>query len=168
MALLLRLAGRHCARKQLSAFPLQPCSVAMATSAKKEMDKFWDKNTQLQRPLSPHISIYRWSVPMLMSITHRGTGVALSAGVSAFALAALLFPGDFATKLEFVKNLEVNSTLIYMGKFIIAWPFMYHSWNGIRHLAWDAGKGFKIPQVSQSGYFVLALTFITAGIVAAL
>ncbi|XP_060762000.1 succinate dehydrogenase cytochrome b560 subunit, mitochondrial isoform X4 [Neoarius graeffei] len=55
-------------------------AVPMGTSAKKEMDKFWAKNSELNRPLSPHITIYRWSVPMMMSITHRGTGVGLSAG----------------------------------------------------------------------------------------
>ncbi|KAJ7307111.1 hypothetical protein JRQ81_009092 [Phrynocephalus forsythii] len=52
----------------------------MATTAKEEMARFWEKNTQSNRPLSPHISIYQWSLPMMMSITHRGTGVAMSLG----------------------------------------------------------------------------------------
>uniref|UniRef100_A0A493TXQ6 Succinate dehydrogenase cytochrome b560 subunit, mitochondrial n=1 Tax=Anas platyrhynchos platyrhynchos TaxID=8840 RepID=A0A493TXQ6_ANAPP len=53
----------------------------MATTAKEEMARFWEKNTKSSRPLSPHVTIYKWSLPMAMSITHRGTGVALSLGV---------------------------------------------------------------------------------------
>uniref|UniRef100_A0A8C7X9L7 Succinate dehydrogenase cytochrome b560 subunit, mitochondrial n=1 Tax=Oryzias sinensis TaxID=183150 RepID=A0A8C7X9L7_9TELE len=52
----------------------------MGTTAKEEMNKFWAKNSRLNRPMSPHLAIYKWSVPMLMSITHRGTGLALSGG----------------------------------------------------------------------------------------
>ncbi|PKU29572.1 succinate dehydrogenase cytochrome b560 hypothetical protein [Limosa lapponica baueri] len=50
----------------------------MGTTAKEEMARFWEKNTKSNRPLSPHVTIYKWSLPMAMSITHRGTGVALS------------------------------------------------------------------------------------------
>ncbi|OXB52049.1 UNVERIFIED_CONTAM: hypothetical protein H355_000125, partial [Colinus virginianus] len=49
--------------------------VPMATTAKEEMARFWEKNASSSRPLSPHVSIYKWSLPMAMSITHRGTGV---------------------------------------------------------------------------------------------
>lgn len=140
----------------------------MGTTAKQEMDRFWEKNTRLNRPMSPHISIYGWSVPMGMSITHRGTGIAMSAGVSLFGLAALFLPGDFTSHLELIKSLSLGPALIYSAKFALAFPLSYHSWNGIRHLAWDLGKGFKISEVNQSGYVVLALTLLTAASIAAL
>ncbi|XP_018421688.1 PREDICTED: succinate dehydrogenase cytochrome b560 subunit, mitochondrial isoform X1 [Nanorana parkeri] len=140
----------------------------MGTTAKQEMDRFWEKNTRLSRPMSPHISIYGWSLPMMMSITHRGTGVALSAGVSLFGLAALVLPGDFASHLELVKSLSLGPMLIYSAKFALAFPFSFHSWNGIRHLAWDTGKGFKISEVDRSGLVVLALSFLSAAGIAAL
>ncbi|NWH70230.1 C560 dehydrogenase, partial [Piaya cayana] len=54
----------------------------MGTTAREEMARFWEKNTKSNRPLSPHVTIYKWSLPMAMSITHRGTGVALSLGAS--------------------------------------------------------------------------------------
>ncbi|CAN2391018.1 succinate dehydrogenase cytochrome b560 subunit, partial [Pristimantis euphronides] len=111
---------------------------------------------------------YRWSLPMMMSITHRGTGIAMSAGVSLFGLAALVLPGDYASYLELIKSLSLGPTLIYSVKFLISFPFMYHTWNGIRHLAWDLGKGFKIPEVYQTGYVVLALTLLSAAGIAAL
>ncbi|KAM9294666.1 succinate dehydrogenase cytochrome b560 subunit, mitochondrial [Gastrophryne carolinensis] len=140
----------------------------MATSAKQEMDRFWEKNHRLNRPVSPHITIYGWSLPMAMSIIHRGTGVAMSAGVSLFSLAALGLPGDYASYLELIKSLSLGPALIYSAKFALAFPFMYHTWNGIRHLAWDMGKGFKIPEVYQSGYIVVALTLLSAAGLAAL
>lgn len=140
----------------------------MGTTARQEMDRFWDKNTRLNRPMSPHITIYQWSLPMMMSITHRGTGIGLSAGVSLFGLAALALPGDYASYLELIKSLSLGPALIYSAKFAIAFPFMFHTWNGIRHLAWDLGKFFKIPEVYQTGYIVLGLTLLSAAGVAAL
>lgn len=105
---------------------------------------------------------------MFMSIAHRGTGIALTAGVSLFSLAALFLPGDFASHLEFVRSLSLGPTLIYAAKFALVFPVAYHSWNGIRHLAWDFGKGFKIPQVNQTGYVVLTLTLLSAASIAAM
>ncbi|XP_040268478.1 succinate dehydrogenase cytochrome b560 subunit, mitochondrial [Bufo bufo] len=167
-ALLLRHAARRCLQPQLRpAFCLRN-AVPMGTTAKQEMDRFWDKNTRLDRPLSPHITVYKWSLPMFMSITHRGTGVAMTAGVSLFGLAALVLPGDYASYLELIKSLSLGPALIYSAKFAIAFPFMYHTWNGVRHLAWDLGKGFKIPEVYQTGYVVLGLTLLSAAGIAAL
>ncbi|XP_063802978.1 succinate dehydrogenase cytochrome b560 subunit, mitochondrial isoform X2 [Pseudophryne corroboree] len=140
----------------------------MGTSAKQEMDRFWERNTRLNRPMSPHITIYGWSLPMMLSISHRGTGIALSAGVSLFSLAAVALPGDYASYLELIKSLSLGPALIYSAKFAIAFPFMFHTLNGIRHLTWDLGKGFKIPEVYQSGYIVLALTLLSAAGIAAL
>ncbi|XP_015266094.1 PREDICTED: succinate dehydrogenase cytochrome b560 subunit, mitochondrial, partial [Gekko japonicus] len=103
-----------------------------------------------------------WSLPMAMSIIHRGTGVAMSLGVSLFGLSALILPGQFPDYLDFVRSLNVPAALIYSGKFALAFPLTYHTWNGIRHLAWDMGKGFKIPQVYQSGVLVLVLTVLSS------
>ncbi|XP_070622571.1 succinate dehydrogenase cytochrome b560 subunit, mitochondrial isoform X2 [Erythrolamprus reginae] len=137
-------------------------ALPVATSAKEEMAKFWEKNTQSKRPLSPHISIYEWSLPMMMSITHRGTGVGMSLGVSLFALSALALPGQFPDYLDMVKTLSLGPALIYSAKFALALPLTYHTWNGIRHLVWDMGVGFKIPQLYQSGVLVLILTVLSS------
>lgn len=126
------------------------------------MERFWSKNTSLNRPLSPHISIYGWSLPMAMSICHRGTGIALSAGVSLFGLSALLVPGSFESHLEFVKSLCLGPALIHTAKFVLVFPLTYHTWNGIRHLMWDLGKGLTISQLHQSGEAVLVLTVLSS------
>ncbi|XP_038624566.1 succinate dehydrogenase cytochrome b560 subunit, mitochondrial [Tachyglossus aculeatus] len=167
-ALLLRHASRHCLRAHLSPQLCIRNAIPLGTTAKEEMERFWKKNTSSTRPVSPHITIYSWSLPMMMSITHRGTGVALSAGVSLFGLAALLLPGSFESQLELVKSLSLGPALICTAKFALAFPFMYHTWNGVRHLVWDLGKGLKIPQLYQSGVAVLVLTVLSSVGLAAL
>ncbi|KAK6468562.1 succinate dehydrogenase cytochrome b560 subunit [Huso huso] len=143
-------------------------AVAMGTNAKEQMQKFTDKNSRLARPLSPHITIYSWSVPMMMSITHRGTGVGLSAGVAVFAVSALVLPGDFASYLNLIQSLSLGPALICTAKFGLAFPVAFHSFNGIRHLMWDLGKGFRMPEVYRSGYAVIALSVLSAIALAAL
>ncbi|KAF6075837.1 succinate dehydrogenase complex subunit C [Phyllostomus discolor] len=103
-----------------------------------------------------------WSLPMAMSICHRGTGIALSAGVSLFGLSALVLPGTFESHLELVKSLALGPALIHTAKFALAFPLAYHTWNGVRHLMWDLGKGLKIPQLYQSGVVVLVLTVLSS------
>ncbi|XP_040394761.1 succinate dehydrogenase cytochrome b560 subunit, mitochondrial [Cygnus olor] len=167
-ALALRCVGRRCLLARLGpGFPVRHV-VPMATTAKEEMARFWEKNAKSSRPLSPHVTIYKWSLPMAMSITHRGTGVALSLGVSLFSLAALLLPEQFPHYLAVVKSLSLGPALIYSAKFALAFPLSYHTWNGIRHLAWDLGKGFKLSQVQQSGVLVLVLTLLSSAGLAAL
>ncbi|KAM6434796.1 succinate dehydrogenase cytochrome b560 subunit, mitochondrial isoform 1-T1 [Liasis olivaceus] len=161
-ASLLRLASRRCLCVRLSPRSSMQQVLPMATTAKEEMTRFWEKNTQSKRPLSPHLTIYEWSLPMTMSIIHRGTGVGMSLGVSFFALSALVLPGQFPDYLELVKSLSLGPALIYSAKFALALPLTYHTWNGIRHLAWDMGKGFKMPQVYQSGVLVLVLTALSS------
>ncbi|KAM4728432.1 succinate dehydrogenase cytochrome b560 subunit, mitochondrial [Anableps anableps] len=134
----------------------------MGTTAKEEMNKFWAKNSRLNRPVSPHITIYKWSIPMMMSITHRGTGVGLSGAISAFAVAALVLPGNYTHYLDLIHSLSVGPFLIGLAKFAIAFPLSYHTYNGIRHLYWDVGKGFKIPEVYRTGYTVIGLSVITS------
>ncbi|XP_050648963.1 succinate dehydrogenase cytochrome b560 subunit, mitochondrial-like [Macaca thibetana thibetana] len=64
--------------------------------------------------------------------------------------------------LELVKSLCLGPALIHTAKFALVFPLMYHTWNGIRHLMWDLGKGLKIPQLYQSGVVVLVLTVLSS------
>ncbi|XP_041087963.1 succinate dehydrogenase cytochrome b560 subunit, mitochondrial [Polyodon spathula] len=163
MALLLRSLVRRSAAVSLrsQSSVLYRHAVPMGTNAKEEMQNM-DKNSRLARPLSPHITIYSWSVPMMMSITHRGTGVGLSAGVAVFAVSALVLPGDFASYLSLIQSLSLGPALICTAKFGLAFPVAFHSFNGIRHLMWDMGKGFRMPEVYRSGYAVLVLSVLSA------
>uniref|UniRef100_A0A8C0NY61 Succinate dehydrogenase cytochrome b560 subunit, mitochondrial n=1 Tax=Canis lupus familiaris TaxID=9615 RepID=A0A8C0NY61_CANLF len=130
-ALLSRHVGRHCLRAHLSPQLCIRNAVPLGTTAKEEMERFWNKNTDLNRPLSPHITIYSWSLPMAMSICHRGTGVALSAGVSLFGLSALLVPGNFESHLELVKSLCLGTISDLHSQVCTCLP------SHVSHLEWD-------------------------------
>ncbi|XP_055057038.2 succinate dehydrogenase cytochrome b560 subunit, mitochondrial [Misgurnus anguillicaudatus] len=169
MALLLRTVARqglYSSRLQFGV--VYRHAVPMATTAKEELNTYLAKNTRLNRPVSPHVSIYRWSVPMMMSISHRGTGVALSSGISAFAIAALVLPESYPYYLDLIHSMSFGPQFLAFSKFALAFPVAYHSFNGVRHLIWDIGKGFKIPQVYGSGYTVIALTILTSVALAAM
>jgi len=124
--------------------------------------EFWSKNKALQRPISPHLTIYKFQLTSMLSITHRGTGLAQSAMLTGAGLGALLLPGNFPLFLNDVAAMHFGGAIIFSTKFILAWPVMFHLWNGFRHLAWDMGHGFKIPEVYKTGWFVVGLSVVTA------
>ena len=111
-----------------------------------------------QRPLSPHLQVYRPQLTSVMSILHRGTGVLLAMG--AFALAAwLLAVAGSVDAFDFFRNLA-GSAIGEVALLAVTAALVYHFLNGIRHLLWDIGWGFEIPRVYASGYVVLGLTVI--------
>lgn len=94
----------------------------------------------VRRPLSPHLQVYRWPVSMVLSISHRITGVALSVGallMTWWLVAAAASESAFATVQEFLGS--SFGVLLLMGW---AAALLLHVFQGIRHLAWDAGWGF--------------------------
>jgi succinate dehydrogenase / fumarate reductase cytochrome b subunit len=111
-----------------------------------------------ERPLSPHLQVYRWQITMVMSILHRATGVALTVGAFGFAwwLVMLARGGDAADTAMAC----VGSPLGLVFAFGFSLSLVYHLLNGIRHLLWDAGKGYDIPTVYKTGYTVFVLTVV--------
>ncbi len=110
------------------------------------------------RPLSPHISIYRWPVTMVSSILHRATGIAMAAGF--IVLVGWLFDAASGPDV-YAKFLgAMDSTLGYV--LLVGWSyaFFYHLANGIRHLVWDTGRGFEIGQATASAWFVIAASIV--------
>ena len=116
-----------------------------------------------ERPLSPHLQVYRWQITMTMSILHRATGVALVVGTFALAwwLVALAAGGDTARSAMAC----VASPLGKVFLFGFSLAMVYHLLNGIRHLAWDSGRGFDIPAAYMSGYAVFALTAVITAVI---
>ncbi len=110
------------------------------------------------RPLSPHLQIYKWQLTMILSITHRGTGVFLTAGAF-FLTCWLLVLADGPEQFE---NLQTHLTNWYGQCLVYAFVFSlyFHLCNGIRHLFWDVGLGLDIDTTYKSGYAVIAATII--------
>lgn len=108
------------------------------------------------RPLSPHLTIYRPQITSVLSILHRITGVGLTVGailVVWWFLAGASNPDQFA----FVDGLLTSwiGGLVLIGSLAAFW---FHFCNGIRHLFWDAGYGFSIDTTTKSGWATLAAT----------
>jgi len=111
-----------------------------------------------ERPLSPHLQVYSWQITMVMSILHRATGVALTVGAFGLAwwLVSMATGGEIAARAMACVSSPVGMVLVF--GFSLA--LVYHFLNGIRHLLWDAGRGYDIPSVYKSGYTVVVLTVV--------
>jgi len=108
------------------------------------------------RPLSPHLQIYRWQITSVLSILHRLTGVALAIGTLVLVywlIAAAMGVEEFATAQVLVGS--------FLGRLLLfGWSLalFYHLANGIRHLVWDMGAGFELATATRSGWAVLVVT----------
>lgn len=110
------------------------------------------------RPLSPHLSIYRWPITMTLSILHRVTGVMLSLGFIVLA-AWLLSAADGAdahSRFAEIMQSAAGRTLLAL----LSFAFFFHLSNGIRHLVWDLGYGFEIAQANASSWVVIISTLV--------
>ncbi|MDJ0712572.1 MAG: succinate dehydrogenase, cytochrome b556 subunit [Woeseiaceae bacterium] len=118
--------------------------------------------TNHDRPLSPHLSVYRWPVTMVTSILHRATGVGMAVGF--IVLVAWLF--DAASGPD-VYDAFLSLATSTVGKLLLiawSWAFFYHLCNGIRHLVWDSGRGFEKSQANASAWIVIVGSVVlTAG-----
>ena len=98
-----------------------------------------------QRPLSPHIQIYRWTLTMFLSILHRATGVVLYAGTLLLVwwlMAAATGPEAFA--------LFQGVAGSWIGRLVLfgyTWALFHHMFGGIKHFIWDTGAGFELSAV---------------------
>ena len=111
-----------------------------------------DQKPSVQRPLSPHLQVYRLPLLPLMSISHRVTGVGLAFGtfVLTWWLAALASgPGAYALFSAFMMPLG--------GLALLGWmiAIAYHFCNGMRHLIWDTGHALDLDSAERAGYAVL-------------
>jgi len=114
--------------------------------------------TMRERPLSPHLQIYKVELPMMLSGLHRITGIALSVGsllLIAWIESAVYSAQAFATMNRFLGS--------FIGQLMLfGWTFslIYHSVSGVRHLLWDTGRLLEVKQIYSSSKFVLAITIV--------
>lgn len=111
-----------------------------------------------ERPLSPHLGVYKFEWTMAYSIFHRFTGVGLGVGtlyLTWWLIALASGPEAFATVQDFSGSL-IGRLLLFGW----TWALFYHFGNGIRHLFWDAGKGFDLKTAALSGHFMVAFSAV--------
>ncbi|MCJ1238790.1 hypothetical protein MMC14_006781 [Varicellaria rhodocarpa] len=124
---------------------------------------------RLNRPVSPHLSIYQPQITWYASIMNRITGSILSGGFYIFGAAYVVAP-LFGWHIESASMAAAFGSLPVAAKvalkFGVALPFTFHSWNGIRHLVWDMGREFSNKQVQRGGWTVVGLTVVSSGVLA--
>jgi succinate dehydrogenase / fumarate reductase cytochrome b subunit len=113
----------------------------------------------VERPISPHLSIYRWQINMVMSIAHRITGGALYFGtllLAAWLVSAAMGPQEFA----FVNRLLAHplGLLVLLG---YTWALIHHMLGGVRHLIWDTGQGLDIKSVNGLSWVSIIASLVT-------
>ena len=106
------------------------------------------------RPLSPHLTIYRPQLTALLSVLHRGTGVFITiAAVLLVAWLLALASGPEAYALLTAVYGHWLGQLVLLG---VTFSVAFHLCNGVRHLVWDTGRALDIPWVYRGGYAALA------------
>eukprot|EP00923_Selenidium_pygospionis_P040609 GHVN01070110.1.p1 GENE.GHVN01070110.1~~GHVN01070110.1.p1 ORF type:complete len:161 (-),score=9.27 GHVN01070110.1:533-961(-) len=139
----------------------------MTTTAHEQMKAFWEKNQRLNRPNSPWI-IYKPHIPMLTSLTHRVTGIAMGVVLYGIAIGSFVAPGDFPSYVEILKNLNIATPIWFSLKMLCAFPLVYHFINGIRHLSWDAGYGLKLATQYKTGKTIVAVAICISALLASI
>jgi succinate dehydrogenase / fumarate reductase, cytochrome b subunit len=111
-----------------------------------------------ERPLSPHLQVYRWQVQMVSSILHRATGVVLSLGSLLVALASGAKAwGDFTG--------FARSPLGFLVLFGWTWSLAYHLLNGIRHLLQDMGVAVAVPAFVKSAWISIVGSLVVTAVI---
>ena len=105
------------------------------------------------RPLSPHLQVYKPQITSVLSILHRLTGIGLAVGavVLVYWLNAAAYGPD---AFESAQGLLAT----WFGRLLLlgwTWALFYHLCNGIRHMYWDAGRGLELQQVQITGWLVV-------------
>lgn len=114
--------------------------------------------SQVKRPLSPHLSIYRWQISSVLSILNRMTGMALYVGTALMVVwlwSAAYAPEFYTTLHDWLAT--VVGKLLLMG-----WTaaFYFHLVNGVRHLVWDTGHAMSLPALNKSGIATIIITLV--------
>ncbi|HMD64473.1 MAG TPA: succinate dehydrogenase, cytochrome b556 subunit [Stellaceae bacterium] len=110
------------------------------------------------RPLSPHLQIYRWQLTSVLSILHRATGVMLSAGAILLVwwlVAAASGPEAYEGVEDFLGSWI---GLLLLSGWTVA--LFYHLCNGLRHLVWDSGHALDLKSTYIGGWTVVAATAV--------
>ena len=111
-----------------------------------------------ERPLSPHLQVYRWLVQMVTSILHRATGIVLAVGLIGLVWGLLALAAGPERWAAFTAC--AGSPFGKIVLFGFSWALAFHLINGIRHLVQDAGQGYAIPEFVRSSWLSIIGSFV--------
>jgi succinate dehydrogenase / fumarate reductase, cytochrome b subunit len=110
------------------------------------------------RPLSPHLSVYKFKYTLTTSILNRFTGVGLSLGLLALVYWLVAVAGGAAAQQRAQRLLGLPLLKVIMAAFVFA--FCYHLLAGIRHLVWDTGRGLERAQSQKSAWLIVIVSLL--------
>jgi succinate dehydrogenase / fumarate reductase, cytochrome b subunit len=108
------------------------------------------------RPLSPHLSVYKFRYTMVTSIINRLTGIALSAGLVLLVYWLTAVAGGAQAQARAARLLSLPVAKLFYAGLMVA--FSYHLIAGIRHLIWDTGRGLERTQARRSAWLIGAVS----------
>ncbi|KAK3800132.1 hypothetical protein RRG08_015094 [Elysia crispata] len=149
---------QHCLLRSNASTVTARSTMSTRITAYEEMNNYWAKNKKLNRPLSPHLTVYKFHLTMAISIANRVTASAQQAILTGAPILLVCLPGDFHHYFNAVRDMDIPSPVIYGLKFLVAFPFAFHLMAGLRHLVWDAGAGFGKNATLKGGWVIVAGT----------
>ncbi|XP_050360671.1 succinate dehydrogenase cytochrome b560 subunit, mitochondrial-like [Nymphalis io] len=109
-----------------------------------------DKNMSLNRPMSPHLTIYAPTLPAMTSIVQRITGIIVTFYALLLSGGSLFLSNGVETYVSMIQSLDLSRPLIFIIKIILGAPFVYHYFNGIRFCMWNAGRWLAMKDVYET------------------
>ncbi|KAI7179308.1 hypothetical protein D0869_11428 [Hortaea werneckii] len=120
---------------------------------------------RLNRPVAPHLAIYKPQITWYSSIIHRITGCLLSGGFYVFGALYLIAPAlgwHLESSVLAAGFASWPVVLQFLSKFAVGWTFTFKCFNGMRHLIWDTATMMTNKQVNQSGWFAVGASALSA------
>ena len=114
---------------------------------------------QRKRPISPHLQVYRLPLTAVLSMTHRMTGVLLSAGLMLFVVSLAVIQSG-ASSYQAMQAL-LQQPIMSIALWLMIYALFFHLCHGIRHLFWDAREGYEKPLMN---YYIILELFASVGL----
>ncbi|KAH7946106.1 hypothetical protein HPB49_020412 [Dermacentor silvarum] len=138
----------------------------MSPKQAEATEHFFKKNKSLERPLSPHLSIYAPQMSWVPSLIHRTTGIGMTVCLYGMGVMPFVCSHQFPHYVEALQAMHISPILTFPVKLGLAFALCYHTFNGMRHLAWDLGFGFSLKELYATGYFIIAVSLVAAAVLA--
>tara|TARA_B100000424_G_scaffold36670_2_gene24853 strand:- start:1287 stop:1676 length:390 start_codon:yes stop_codon:yes gene_type:complete len=121
-----------------------------------------NKIDTIERPMSPHLQVYKISFTMIMSMMHRISGFILYLGSFLFLVwyLSIFFGQDVYNYVNQLFSLSI----VKLALFLFTWIFFHHLFGGIRHFIWDIGLGFDLNSIEWLARLTILFSFISASL----
>lgn len=115
----------------------------------------WQSSGKVDRPLSPHLTIYRFGLNAITSVGHRGTGIFMAGALGSAGIGLMVSSHDLA---YFIEAMRDTGFMLPLAKMAVAGPLSYHFMTGVRHVLWDNIIAHNLNTSYNMSYGIIALS----------